>query len=281
MSISRTFESYLLTAGNRAPRLAKVVYDIVIAEQLISEQLIDTLVSYPIKAQGHLDELTVLVKTFERPQVVRRLVASIRRRFPQVCVLVIDDSRNPITLDGVETVILEYDTGVGAARNEGLRRIKTRYVLLLDDDFIFFRHTDLTGSLDAMERYPEIDIMGGLVVQLPFFSESEYWRGNVHRTAAPPTRTRGTMIGAFPVCDKVDNFFVGRTDRVRLVEWDPRLKLSEHADFFSRARGILTTVLNRRLRILHAPTPFDTRYMQKRNDYKQYLRLLAERWGDV
>ena len=277
--IRRQLEHRLLTAGNRAPRLAKFLYDLIIAEELMSEQMADALASHHPDSSQYLDELTILVKTFERPRVEHRLIASIRRLYPQVRVLVVDDSRNPVIFDGVETVVLPYDTGLSAGRNEGLRRIKSPYVLVLDDDFVFYRHTDLNEPLEAMERYPEIDIMGGVPLKLPFLSQTDYWRGDVFPAAPPPTRPRGTMIGRFPVCDKVENFFVGRTERLRLVEWDPRLKFKEHKDFFSRARGTLTTVLNPRFRILHARTPLDTEYLQKRNDYDRYLKIVADRWG--
>ena len=35
---------------------------------------------------------------------------------------------------------MPYDSGISAGRNEGLRHVTTKYVLLLDDDLVFFRH---------------------------------------------------------------------------------------------------------------------------------------------
>lgn len=63
----------------------------------------------------------------------------------------------------------------------------------------------------------------------------------------------------------------------RSSPWEPRLKRMEHADFFTRAYGILTTVFNPQLKSLRAPTPFDAAYMRTRMDLEEASRFLAER----
>ena len=65
----------------------------------------------------------------------------------------------------------------------------------------------------------------------------------------------GSFINGLPVYNKVANFYIGRTERIRLVGWNPALKRLDHADFFTRALGILTTVFNPNLKCLHAQTP--------------------------
>ncbi len=228
------------------------------------------------------EQITVLVKTFLRPRTLHRLLTSIRRFYPALPILVVDDSPDaqPIPGTAIETVILPYDSGLSVGRMEGLKRVQTPYVLLLDDDFVFYRHTRLSQALALMQQHPAIDIMGGAVVNLPFFTTADYQQATVYPTAAAPTYPPGTHIGGLPTLDKVANFFFARTDRLRLVEWDAKLKLVEHADFFTRARGILTTVYNRDFRCLHARTPFDKTYMGKRNNYLPYVVYLQKKyWG--
>src|SRR5205823_5665748 len=41
-------------------------------------------------------EVTVVVKTFQRPEALRRLVASIRRFYPDIGLFVVDDSEEPL-----------------------------------------------------------------------------------------------------------------------------------------------------------------------------------------
>ena len=232
-------------------------------------------------AHPHLNEqVTMLVKTFLRPRTLHRLLTSVRRFYPALPIIVVDDRPADQPIPGVETVIRPYDSGLSVGRMEGLKRVQTPYVLLLDDDFVFYRHTRLGQALDLIQQHATIDIMGGAVVNLPFFTTADYQQATVYPNAAAPTYPPGTHIGGLPTLDKVANFFIARTDRLRLVEWDAKLKLVEHADFFTRARGILTTVYNRDFRCLHARTPFDKTYMSKRNNYLPYVVYLQKKyWG--
>jgi hypothetical protein len=52
----------------------------------------------------------------------------------------------------------------------------------------------------------------------------------------------------------------------------------EHADFFARAAGVLTTVFNPGLKGLHARTPFDSTYMAKRLELAAARELLDARY---
>jgi len=224
-------------------------------------------------------QLTALVKTFERPHVLRRLVASIKRLYPTLRVVVVDDSREPTHLAGVQTIAMPYDSGIAAGRNEGLRHVTTPYVLVLDDDFVFYRHTCLGAPLALMERHAEIDIMGGKLIDLPFFRRRPLPFGEIFPTRATPLAPLGSLLGGMRVVDKVPTFFVARRDRLAMVPWDPQLKRADHADFFTRALGVLTTVFNPELRCLHARTPFDTEYMSKRLDLADSFQVLEGRYG--
>ena len=253
-----------------------------IAQELLLERLVDALAPPPPVDEPLLREVTALVKTFERPQILRRLLASIRRLYPTLMVVVVDDSRLPVPLEDVKTITMPYDSGISAGRNEGLRHVTTKYVLLLDDDVVFSRHTRLGPALALLERYPEIDIMGGQLIELPFLNA----RGSpeeaeaIFTTNARPVVPLGSSVGGLTVCAKVPNFFIARRDRLALVPWDPQLKRLEHSDFFTRALGTLTTVFNPDLKCLHARTPFDSEYMRGRLDMAGSGEILTERYGD-
>jgi glycosyltransferase involved in cell wall biosynthesis len=225
-----------------------------------------------------IGQVTALIKTFERPHVLRRLVESITRRYPALRVVVVDDSREPTQLAGVETIAMPFRSGVSAGRNEGLRHVTTEYVLVLDDDLVLYRGTLLGEAVELMERHPDIDIMGGRLIQLPLFQSSH--AGQIFHTDATPLRPFGSEVGGLTVCEKVNNFFLARTERLRLVPWDPELKLLDHADFFTRALGVLTTVDNPSLTAFHARTPFDRAYMEQRMDEAAVKRILEERYPD-
>jgi glycosyltransferase involved in cell wall biosynthesis len=240
--------------------------------------VLDAVLPRPAEA-ALVGQLTALVKTFERPRVLRRLVASIGRLYPELHVIVVDDSREPTHLPGVQTIVMPYDSGISAGRNEGLRHVRTPYVLLLDDDFVFCRHTRLGAPLSRMERHPEIDITGGRLIELPLFRTRPLPFGAIYPTAATPLMPLGSRVAGLRVVDKVPSFLIARRDRLALVPWDPQLKLGEHADFFTRALGVLTTVFDPDLTCLHARTPFDAEYMRKRLDMAASFEVLERRYG--
>ena len=121
--------------------------------------------------------------------------------------------------------------------------------------------------------------MGGEVVHLPLFHTTDYRQAELPRTEARSVVPLGSSIDGLPVYDKVANFFVARTERLRLVDWDPALKRMEHADFFTRARGVLTSVHNAELKCLHAGTPFDAAYMAHRRNVTGDVAVLKARYG--
>jgi hypothetical protein len=253
------------------------VFDGLVAGELAARRALDVLQARA--PDTSLDgELTALIKTFERPAIVARLIASIRRLYPSLPVVVADDSRDPQPLPGVETVVLPYDRGVSAGRQAGLQRVRTPYVLVLDDDFIFHAGTHLAPALDRLARIKSIDIIGGQLVDLPYLRGRRPPLGQIFPTRAQPLVPIGSTIDGLLVCDKVANFYVARTERLWLVGWDPALKRIDHADFFTRALGVLVTVFDPSLRCFHAQTPFDRSYMAHRTDDAADRALLAARW---
>jgi hypothetical protein len=266
---------YLIRAAHSVPEpIARVAYDGIVATELSWERLRSSGAS----DGGGLEDVTAVVKTFERPRTLRRLVESVCLTHPSLRMIVVDDSETPVCLSGVENIVMPFNSGLSAGRQEALARVTTPFFLLLDDDHVFYRGTTLERAVAVMQRHPEIDIMGGDEILLPLYAPSQFWRGDVYDTR-PPTLPRGSALAGLPVCDRVPNFFLARTERLRLIGWSPELKLLEHNDFFARARGVLTTVFNRDFRVLHARTPLDREYMSKRMDVEGALRVLAERYG--
>jgi glycosyltransferase involved in cell wall biosynthesis len=262
------------------PRVAaSSIHGFAVAQELRLARLVDSVTPRPAFDPSLIARATALIKTFERPRDLRRLLASIKRLYPMLEVVVVDDSTEPSRLPDVKTVALPYDTGVAAGRNEGLSHVTTPYVVVLDDDLVFFRGTRLEEALALLEQYPEIDLVGGQVIDLPLVRSRQPPRGAIFATDAVPVHPLGTSIGGREVVDKVPNFFVARRDRLELVQWDPLLKRMEHADFFTRALGTLTTVFDPSVRCFHARTPFDASYMAKRLELGEDSRILTERYG--
>jgi hypothetical protein len=81
------------------------------------------------------------------------------------------------------------------------------------------------------------------------------------------------------VLKKVPNFFIGRTEKVRQVGWDDDLKRVDHADFFTRAVGVLVCVQDVSFRVLHYPSYFDKQYLAVKRSVAQDRERLMEKYG--
>jgi glycosyltransferase involved in cell wall biosynthesis len=235
-------------------------------------------------------DLTVLVKTFQRPDALRRLVASIRRFYPNIGVFVVDDSAEP--LEPVPEGITRYwhlpfdSLGLAAGRNFGLRQVETENVLVCDDDMVFGRKTDLAKMLRTLltTRFDIVSCM---------WMDHDPWRSIrrgyrryegtleivdgtlVHRLGA----TRGTVDG-LPVFDIVHQFFVASTQALGPDPYDARLKIgAEHVEFFLaiKERGLLCTRLPDAV-VYHYPE-LPPAYQPFRANTGPYVQLLQESRG--
>lgn len=235
-------------------------------------------------------EATVVVKTFQRPEALLRLIGSIRRFYPEIAVHVVDDSERP--LEPVPDGITRYrrlpfnSLGVSAGRNLGLREVETEYVLFCDDDMVFGRRTDLAKMLRTLvsTRFDLVSCM---------WMDHEPWRSIprgfrryegildvedgvlVHRLGA----TRGTVDG-LPVFDIVHQFFVAAVETLGPDPWNPRMKVAgEHVDFFLglRERGLLCTRLPDVV-VDHYPQ-LPPEYFPFRSETKADVELLRETRG--
>lgn len=225
-----------------------------------------------------LSDVTAVIKTFERPRRCRELIGSIRRLYPGLKIIVADDSAQPVDHPGTQMIRLPFDSGVGAGRQAALDSVETEFVLNLDDDFLFCAKTDVGAARDLLRQYPEVDILGGQVIDLPLGIVHDFAAAHLHSIAREPLLPPGTRLGPLRVLDKVPNFFLARTASVKAVGWDPSLRRLDHADFFTRARGRLVTAMWDGWQILHCRDPFDDAYLRFRNDVAADRLILARRY---
>lgn len=187
--------------------------------------------------------LTAIVRTCERPASIERLIRSLRRYYPQLKLLVADDSRRPAAVAGADWIKLPADVGVGAARNAALARVRTPYFLLLEDRLELTRRSQIERLLELVAG-SRLDIAAGdcLRCQRRFGIFTSRTPEPVHATfeftADGLTLRPGHRLGADGILsvDLAHNFFVGRTDKIRAMGgWDPQLLVDERVEFFVRA----------------------------------------------
>jgi Glycosyl transferase family 2 len=234
-------------------------------------------------------DVTVLVKTFERPETLRRLVTSIRRFYERMPIVVVDDSAAP--LDPVPEAISQYvhapynSLGAAGGRNLGLTHVETQHVLVSDDDMVFERRTDVGRMLFALETT-------GFDVVSCTWLDYDPWRGIcrgprrfegtldiedgilVHRLGT----TRGSIDG-LPVFDVVHQFFVASVERLGPDPWDAELNLSEHYELFLtlKERGLLCTRLPDV--VVQHRQELPPGYQAVRENTRRYVDLWQEKRG--
>lgn len=183
------------------------------------------------------NKCTAIIKTFERPDKVTKLLASIRRFYPSLPVVIIDDSKVAIDKKWdrlTEYYHVAYDIGLSDGRNRAVSYVKTPFTLLLDDDFIFTKDTTIELLLAILEDN-HFDLVGGEVIDHGKYPS--FFRGNLYIKANKLwLQYKAGSHDEYSRYDFVLNFFLARTEVLQVSPWDPDLKIREHEDFFWRLK---------------------------------------------
>jgi len=262
-----------------------------------------------------LSDSSLIIKTFERQEVLERLLTSIAEQGYGDCpVLIADDSEDPYK-DAIlstfgdlvdEYIVLPFDTGLSKGRNELLKRVETPYFVLNDDDFIYDQRTDLGWMREKIET-SDLELLGGL-----FYDQRTYVPGpdasilkrawcrllrdvGVKRETARPYHGRlkskgDTLVmepisisGLFARCDYTHNFFMADTKAVqqKVGGWDPALKIRGHWELYYRAKlAGLRVASTREVGVKHEPIGGGDQYQQFRHHRgDEFERLALKRHG--
>ena len=194
-------------------------------------------------ATDDLAKLTAIIRTYQSPRAIGRLLKSLHRYYPALKILVADDGMEPTPCKFAERIRLPSDKGQAACLNAMLARVRTPYFLVLDEHAEIHRGSNLESLLELVAS-DQLDIAGGSVTtcrrRFWFFvkraSQSKHGLLEIagdRLTVLPGSRSRGN---GFWWCDLVPAFFVARTDRVRAMGgWDPELRDQCQEEFFFRA----------------------------------------------
>uniref|UniRef100_A0A8C8U1K5 Beta-1,4 N-acetylgalactosaminyltransferase n=1 Tax=Peromyscus maniculatus bairdii TaxID=230844 RepID=A0A8C8U1K5_PERMB len=200
--------------------------------------------------------VTIATKTFLRPHKLKILLQSIRKYYPDLTVIVADDSKEPLEIkdDYVEYYSMPFGKGWFAGRNLAISQVNTKYVLWVDDDFLFDNKTKIEVLVDVLEK-TELDVVGGSVqgnaFQFRLLLEHSEKGGCLHQ------RWGGfRALDGFPRCvvtSGVINFFLAHTEQLRRVGFDPRLQRVAHSEFFVDGLGSLLVGSCPEVTVQHQP----------------------------
>jgi len=189
-------------------------------------------------------QLTAIISTANRPKSLRRLIQSVRRKLPDLKILVADHGHEPRVPKQVVQVKVPSGIGRASACNALLSRVRTPYFLLLDDRAELSDESRVEALLQLVVD-DRLDLAAGDFFgcwrKLWFFVKRQPQPGHGllefagdRLTLLPGHRTIGE---GYAWCDLVHNFYVARTAKVRnLGGWDPELENDERVEFFVRAQ---------------------------------------------
>jgi hypothetical protein len=187
---------------------------------------------------------TLMVKTFQRPDCLDRLLESIDQFYGKygedLKIIIGDDSseqNEPLQIrNKVAYYKLPFDTGSGATRNYLLDEIDTEYFIYLDDDYVFTKNTRFEELITVLEENEDIDIVAGCCLEqgkeMRNFCGLLVPSNKKGYLAYKRGRQKGTRCrGRLELFDLVENFWAGRTEEIKQVKWRSALKTIEHIVF--------------------------------------------------
>ena len=186
-----------------------------------------------------LNDITLFIKTFERPKSLKRLLKSIHCYYPEISILIVDDSKTQIKeseLLSIHTNLqyyhVDYDVGLSKGRNIGLSKIETKFFVLLDDDFYFTKNTDLIKLVSVIDNN-DFDMVGF------DFYDYGFCKRNFQGTYSIENNMLIRSIGdskclekGYRMYDFILNCFFARTSFFKDNQWDEQSKIGcEHDNF--------------------------------------------------
>eukprot|EP00944_MAST-04C_sp_MAST-4C-sp1_P013789 g13789.t1 len=187
------------------------------------------------------NDITVLIKTFNRPKPTKDLIASVLKYFPTMKVLVADDgilnqkSKYRVFGRGIKYFKLRYDQGLSYGRNYLVRKASTKLVLVLDDDFQFGRNTSLSKLYLKIHALNADIVAGKLDDREAFGANIQVMQGTKTVIVKPASRPIGNNASQCWKTQRVLNFFLAKRTFLLNNPWEDSLKLEEHTFFFASA----------------------------------------------
>ena len=221
--------------------------------------------------------VTFIYKSFNRQHQARRLYKSIKEYYPQAHIIIADDSKEPLYIEGADIIHLPFNSGLCKGIIKALERVETEYVMRMDDDELLTPKSNIHVQLSYLQSHPMVDLVG---VQ-PSFRNPEkaaavYSGIKMRKQLVIPA---GTIIDGREVVYKTPNIYLARTEKVREVGYDPNIRMIDHHEFFYRAAGQIVSVQDPHSYVMHCHNRFEKEYDLYRRDTLSDARYIRMKHG--
>ncbi len=204
-------------------------------------------------------EVTFLITSFERQGLLLNCVNSVRGKYPESPILVVDDSekfelKTKLNEIGADLIQMPFDSGVSAKRNLGFREAGTKFVMLLEDDYEFYEKSNIEDLKIILESDEKIDIAAGALA----YDNEPYLKKLGDNIEIDHTNKLFRTVSIFNpkwhqakgvryhFAEYFFNFFLARNSMP--LKWEETYKIGiEHMDFCLKAK-------ERGIRAVNVPT---------------------------
>lgn len=202
------------------------------------------------------DNVTIIIKTFNRYKSIKNLLQSISSNYPNTKVIVLDDglfrkinlyrlSRLKLTLD-LTYIESDFDIGLSKGRNILYKAVETEFLLLCDDDFVLPSNLPISNVIHYLNS--GFDFISGPVID--FFKVNSLYslfllfkprnfKSWLYRLPMNEESINVPVTNDEPMkVLSINNFFITRKCTLtNLGGWQPEeLKIYEHGTFKKRLR---------------------------------------------
>jgi len=192
-----------------------------------------------------MNNLTAIIISFLRPGYTKACIKSLKETYPDIQFMVAENGEYDRDMEqfvkdhGGQYFDLPFDSGVCIARNFLVRQVKTDFILIGDDDFLYGSEAKVDQMLDFIENNDQFDLIGGRIFeghkirnyQGNFEINEDHIKYNALDINKRMQRDKSGL--QFKECDITFNFFVARTKLLKEILWDENIKVRyEHSDWF-------------------------------------------------
>lgn len=237
----------------------------------VSEEAVDSYGTIHLKvhtSNDYSEDVTVIMKTMNRYRQNNKLIDSIRT-YHRVPIIVVDDGHEDVSdkYDNSVTYIkIPFDSGLSRGRNVAVSNVRTKYTLVLDDDFLFTKSVDFPYLKNILEE--GVDIVGGTLDDRPSYTaEMEYIDGILNICAGVTTKYNDKCYQT----RRILNLFLTRTRFLHEHPWEERRKLQEHTWWFGNLSRTNTKIVYcDNFKLKHQPRLNTHEYTQMRSRYFKF-----------